>query len=463
MPVDRSLPPDQIAYIETGEAPVSPLPPASPVPPVGQSPSPDQGVYTDTREVPISPLPPPISVPVDRSIPPDQSVYSKTGKARQSQLPATISAPVERSLPSEQSVYNETRGALELQLPPTVSLPVERSPSLDQTVYNETREAPESSLQPTIFVPVSRSVLPDQSTYVETGEASVSPRPSAISVPVERPPPPHRISYIETGKDPLSPLPLPLRTPKTPLTSVPKTPRTPLDLPPLETVLSQQIAINRQRTEYFDESPDLETAITRGFSPAGSDSPSTPSTATEIDSPSTPNDSPGLPKPTGIWRQSQVSNAAPPEEPFAYPMWQGFQAFQPQEDFEEVPWKMGEGINWRMPDQRDYFQPKNNLPPATWKTLDGQRDLKMQDKWSTARRDETHWNGSKKGFAVRMEMNLDMEIQLSGTVNGGITLSAEALYVSILSFLFFFPCPTPLLYAVCYLKYKADKIHPQAL
>lgn len=305
-----------------------------------------------------------------------------------------------------------------------------------------------------------------------------------VPVPVDRSLPPGQIAYIETDNGPVSPLPPPPRTPKTPL--VPKTPRTPLDLPPLETAsLPPRTALSRQpQTGYFDDSPELETAITRGFSPANTDGPATPSTATEPESPNTPKDlptpetvrslkgasttnlslpklspaprptlprpsakpktkpQPALPRPS-LWEHSRPSYEELHSE--IYQRWAqgfpGFPGFQRDEQQAEqagqvqTPWKIvQDDVKWRMVDQRHRYRPKDNLRPASWSTMNGPRDLKMNDKWSTFRRDEAHWNGSKKGFAVRLDMHLNVEVQLKGSVNGDITLSAEALYVSTLSF-----------------------------
>lgn len=306
-----------------------------------------------------------------------------------------------------------------------------------------------------------------------------------VPVPVDRSLPPGQIAYIETDNGPVSPLPPPPRTPKTP--SAPKTPRTPLDLPPLETVSlpTRSGLIREQRTSYFDDSPDLETAITRGFSPANTDGPGTPSTATEPESPSTPLDvhSPAntkngsasnlsLPKPSLTGRPTLPRPSAKPKtkprpnlDQLPRPMmWEhgrpsyeelhseiykrwaegfpGFPGFQRDEQQEveqaeqvQTPWKIVEDdVKWRMVDQRHRYRPKDNLRPASWNTMNGQHDLKMNDNWSTFRRDEAHWNGSKKGFAVRLDMHLNVEVQLKGSVTGDITLSAEALYVSTLPF-----------------------------
>lgn len=259
-----------------------------------------------------------------------------------------------------------------------------------------------------------------------------------IPVPVDRSLPPSHIAYIQTNGpvSPLPPLPRPPKTPLsplTPLTTLPKTPRTPLGLPPLNTG-----SLIPEEPDYFGRSPELETAITAGFSPEGSDRPSTPSTATEPESPSTPKDiaSPGLANPK-IWRQSReqrIDEAQAKDTPELDPEPHSLPAFQAREnDYASIPWKMYEhaGDKWKMADHRPEYRPAHpGVKPASWKRLDGKRDVKMNDHWQTHRRDEAHWNGSEKGFAVRLEMNLEMEVQIKGIVNGDITLSAEALYVS---------------------------------
>ncbi|KAJ4415016.1 hypothetical protein N0V82_007598 [Gnomoniopsis sp. IMI 355080] len=304
-----------------------------------------------------------------------------------------------------------------------------------------------------------------------------------IPVPVDRSLPPSHIAYIDTN-GPVSPLPPLPRPPKTPLDSppeqpsgsdrsgdgggagltplppltpsknnnnnstVPKTPRTPLDLPPLNT---GSLRPEEEPEYFFGRSPqELETAITAGFSPGDdSDRPSTPSTATEPESPSTPKDigSPGLSDPK-IWGQShqqqqqqdqvddvQANDDGSPD--LAERMLGGQHPSEPPQlplnDYTSVPWKMYEnlGDKWKMVDPRPKYRPAHpGLKPASWKRLDGKRDVKMKDHWRTHKRDEAHWDGSEKGFAVRLEMNLEMEVEIKGTVNGDITLSAEALYVS---------------------------------
>lgn len=267
-----------------------------------------------------------------------------------------------------------------------------------------------------------------------------------IPVPVDRSLPPDQIAYLDTG-GPVSPLPPVSRAPRTPPLPLPKTPRTPLDLPPLETALPSRSAPGgggaaagegSSAGGYFGRSPELETAVTAGFSPGDTDTerPDTPSTATEPSLPATPKDEPAgmLPKPT-IWRQSQVGSEYQQEA--AARADNSFRAPQEEDEEEREPFTAIQGLRpdarWKMVDRRSRYRPKHeNLQPASWKSLDGQRDLKMNDHWQTFKRDEAHWHGSPKGFAVRMDVNLNVELQLQGTVNGDITLSAEALYVSAL-------------------------------
>lgn len=277
-----------------------------------------------------------------------------------------------------------------------------------------------------IPVPVDRSLPPDQIAYIET-KGPVSPLPPVPRTPKTPLPPPSPLNLLPSPAPAVPALPSPLQL-------QPKTPRTPLDLPPLATA-----GLSRREPGYFGQSPELETAITTGFSPANTDRPDTPSTATEPDTPATPRDSPGLPVPK-IWRQSQQideNQRRGSSEPTEDVQPENVEPAPP--GYASLPWKMvDDSVKWKMTDKRANYRPKPNLKPAEWKTQQGQRDLKMSDKWQTARRDEAHWHGSEKGFAVRLDMNLDMEIELRGTVNGDITLSAEALYVSVFLFLICF-------------------------
>lgn len=353
-----------------------------------------------------------------------------------------------------------------------------------------------------IPVPVDRSLPPDQIAYIETA-GPVSPLPPPRRAPSTPLPPP----------SPLSPLPLPAvpggvagALPRTP-----RTPMTPLDLPPLATAglsggLGGGGGARRQEPGYFARSgspEQLDTAITAGFSsPGNTDAPDTPSTATEPESPATPGDgSPGLPKPTtgkpslqrNEYRQTETQQQTEPQQaesqqdgyqqnehqqseyqqpdyqeyqyqPFQYqqPQYQQpEEVYPPQPDYASLPWKMfDDSVKWKMTDVRGNFRPRPQLQPARWKELDGGRELRMSDHWQTFRRDEAHWHGSEKGFAVRLDMNLNVEVEMRGTVNGDITLSAEALYVSApvrrISFFFFLflSCLPSLLVFIIHFVYK---------
>lgn len=258
-----------------------------------------------------------------------------------------------------------------------------------------------------------------------------------IPVPVDRSLPPGQIAYLDAA-GPISPLPPPPSRLVPPTPSV-NTPRTPLGLPSLETVL-----LERRSSGYFHgTSPEeLETAITRGtFSPASNeeDEPSTPSTATEPESPATPKDSSNLSQPAILEQETQQPEAANRRSAESKPVIvthrdgsaphsNGASRVPPSRN------EQGEAVStipWKLIDQRPNYGPKHGrMKPASWKTLDGSRNLRMQDRWQALRRDETHWDGSPKGFAVRVEMNLNVELELKGSINGDITLSAEALYVS---------------------------------
>lgn len=108
---------------------------------------------------------------------------------------------------------------------------------------------------------------------------------------------------------------------------------------------------------------------------------------------------------------------------------------------------------WKLEDGRGNYKPKAGTRAAAWKTLDGtRRNLDTNDNFVTRKQTDTAWHGSKKGFALRMDMHLNVEVQMKGSVSGDITLSAEALYVSY----------NP---QVCGLKrpYATDTIHAGAL
>lgn len=216
---------------------------------------------------------------------------------------------------------------------------------------------------------------------------------------------------------------------------------------------------------------ELDTAVTQTrlsallSSPGANseDRPDTPSTATEPESPATPKDvlpppvgGASLPPPSSFQQNGNgsrgggLNNNTPPQpaiwrQSTDQPQLAQLQ-FPQEEDGESTisqqkkpPFNALHGLpastQWRMVDRRSTYGPKDaSLAPASWKTLDGPRDLRMTDHWQTRRRDEARWQErSEKGFAVRLDMHLNVEVELKGTVIGDITLSAEALYVSCIS------------------------------
>lgn len=64
-------------------------------------------------------------------------------------------------------------------------------------------------------------------------------------------------------------------------------------------------------------------------------------------------------------------------------------------------------------------------------TLDGRKSLENSDRANPKKMARTKWHARKKGFAVRLDLNLSVEIQLKGVVSGDITLSAETLYCAL--------------------------------
>lgn len=84
---------------------------------------------------------------------------------------------------------------------------------------------------------------------------------------------------------------------------------------------------------------------------------------------------------------------------------------------------------WKLEDGRGNYRPKAGTRAAAWKTLDGsRRELDTNDNFVTRKQSDTAWHGSKKGFALRLDMHLNVEVQMKGSVSGDITLSAEALF-----------------------------------
>lgn len=272
----------------------------------------------------------------------------------------------------------------------------------------------------------------------ESVEKFWKPEFTWIPLPVDRSLPPDRIAFIQTN-GPVSPLPPPPTHPKTPLSPLaphlsqtplpslliplPRTARTPAEAGfPLLEPASFRVG----RSDYFGGCPEPKTAITAGFSPDDSDRPSTPSTATEPGSPATPSD-------VGSRHESRTKRQL---------------GLQTSEDDLEVehqlfkpsallpPSKAGQPSShasspWKMVDHRDKYRAAHpGVKQASWKRRSGKREVKMNDRWQTYERDEAHWTGSKEGFAVRLDVNLEMEVEIKGFVNGDITLSAEALYVS---------------------------------
>lgn len=61
-------------------------------------------------------------------------------------------------------------------------------------------------------------------------------------------------------------------------------------------------------------------------------------------------------------------------------------------------------------------------------TLGGQNPLDNSDRANPRNTSKTKWNARPKSFAVRLDLNLSVEIQVKGAVSGDITLSAETLY-----------------------------------
>lgn len=87
---------------------------------------------------------------------------------------------------------------------------------------------------------------------------------------------------------------------------------------------------------------------------------------------------------------------------------------------------------WKLEDGRGNYRRKAGTRAAAWQTLEGgRRELDTSDRFVSRKQTDAAWHGSKKGFALRMNMHLNVEVQIKGTVSGDITLSAEALYVSL--------------------------------
>lgn len=293
-------------------------------------------------------------------------------------------------------------------------------------------------------------------------EPVVGSKPSAPA-PVQQP---VKVLSLESKPPAAPPVPqTPRVIPGTPRT--PRTPRTPL--PPIETSLPER----RPRT--IRDSPgsaELETAITAISSPGDTESLQTPSTATELESPRTPRDSlklrsnytalplPSTGRASGPSKPAlQLSNLEylgndnyqPPQGPWpSVDDWRGHQQDNTwrghqQPDLHPGGWEAVDSRRalpmpgdlpappgpWKLEDGRARYGRKAGTRAAAWQTLEGgRRELDTSDSFVSRKRTDTAWHGSKKGFAMRMDVHLNVEVQMKGSVSGDITLSAEALYVS---------------------------------
>lgn len=314
----------------------------------------------------------------------------------------------------------------------------------------------------------------------------VATKTAVDSKPTAPAPVPQKVKVPSLESKTLTAPPIP-QTPKV-VPGTPRTPRTPrTPLPPIETSLLQR------RSRVSRDSPgsaELETAITAISSPGDTESLQTPSTATELESPRTPRESlklrgnyAALPLPsTGRASGSskpalQLSkleylgndNYQPPQGPWpSVDDWRGYQqdsqwgGYQHTHDFHPGGWEAVDNRRalpmpgdlpsppgpWKLEDGRGNYRRKAGTQAAAWQTLDGnRRNLDTNDKFVTRKQTNTAWNGSKKGFALRMDMHLNVEVQMKGSVSGDITLSAEALYVS----------AHPLTSVICTHKFKLTK------
>lgn len=87
---------------------------------------------------------------------------------------------------------------------------------------------------------------------------------------------------------------------------------------------------------------------------------------------------------------------------------------------------------WKLEDSRGNYKRKAGTRAAAWQTLEGnRRNLDTKDNFVSRKQTDTAWHGSKKGFALRMDVHLNVEVEMKGSVSGDITLSAEALFVSL--------------------------------
>lgn len=215
---------------------------------------------------------------------------------------------------------------------------------------------------------------------------------------------PESIAFIETGGSgtttPIAPPPQ-SQTPKV----LPRIPRAPL--PPLETSPERQSGMIRRNSG----SVGLGTAVTTIMSsPEEITSPQTPSTATGPENLESAidvklRDTPPPNLYSGGWKDRNNRLAA-----------------QAMENPATEPWKLEDGREGHK---------KVGTRPVFRQTLDGKRALGDSDKFLPRMTTRTKWHTSRKGFAVRLELDLNVEVQLKAIVSGDITLSAEALFVSI--------------------------------
>lgn len=296
--------------------------------------------------------------------------------------------------------------------------------------------------------------------------SEVATNTAVDSKPTATPSIPQKVKVPSLQSNTLIAPPVP-QTPKV-VPGTPRTPRTPrTPLPPIETSLLQR------RSRVSRDSPgsaELETAITAISSPGDTESLQTPSTATELESPRTPRDSlklrgnyAALPLPsTGrasaptkpALQLSQLEflgndNYQPPQGPWpSVDDWRGYQQdnqWEHTHGFHPGGWEAVDSRRalpmpgdlpsppgpWKLEDGRGNYRRKAGTRAAAWKTLEGgRRELDTNDKFVTRKQTDAAWHGSKKGFALRMDMHLNVEVQMKGSVSGDITLSAEALYVS---------------------------------
>lgn len=363
--------------------------------------------------------------------------------------------------------------------------PSSAAPTLSQdssSPADEPKPAPKSSVLQAFRAFAGRrkisttSPAPQKSEPQKGPEAvkQQAPEPAAKTIidpkPFAAPPVPQAVKVPSLKSQTLTAPPIP-QTPKV-VPGTPRTPRTPrTPLPPIETSLLER------RSRVSRDSPgsaEIETAITAVSSPGDTESLQTPSTATELESPRTPRDSlklrgnyavlplPSTGRASGPSKPAlQLSNLEylgndnyqPPQGPWpSVDNWRGYQqdnqwgGYQHTHDFHPGGWEAVDNRRalpmpgdlssppgpWKLEDSRGNYKRKAGTRAAAWQTLDGnRRNLDTKDNFVTRKQTDTAWHGSKKGFALRMDMHLNVEVEMKGSVSGDITLSAEALYVSL--------------------------------